>query len=366
MQAVTPIRKIIEIKVGSRFRKEIGNLESLQKSIAEVGLLHPIVISESNELIAGLRRLRACEALGWMEIPVNVVGLQALRKGEIDENSIRKDFTVSEMVAIKRALEPEVAIGQGKRTDLTSADSAEVGKETRDIVSSYLNISHDTLAKAEVIVQAAEQEPNKYATLLEQVDNEKISVSSAQRKIKRDKLIQQLREKQKTIQPINGVFDVIVVDPPWPLGFDYDPEHWRGSCPYPEMSLEQIKNLKLPISEHAIVWLWCPNAFLHEAYHILEVWQLSPKTVLTWAKDKFGLGVWLRGQTEQCILAVKGSPKINLTNQTTLLQAKVTSHSAKPDEFYNLVESLCFGSRLDYFARKPREGWTCYGTLEHS
>jgi len=30
-----------------------------------------------------------------------------------------------------------------------------------------------------------------------------------------------------------------------------------------------------------------------------------------------GLGTWLRSQTEFCIMAVKGSPVIDLSNQTT-------------------------------------------------
>jgi hypothetical protein len=31
-------------------------------------------------------------------------------------------------------------------------------------------------------------------------------------------------------------------------------------------------------------------------------------TILTWTKDRIGNGHWLRGQTEHCILAVRGNP----------------------------------------------------------
>jgi len=48
------------------------------------------------------------------------------------------------------------------------------------------------------------------------------------------------------------------------------------------------------------------NSHLHEAFHVLEAWGFEPKTVLTWAKHGIGLGKYLRGQTEHCILAVRG------------------------------------------------------------
>jgi N6-adenosine-specific RNA methylase IME4 len=74
-----------------------------------------------------------------------------------------------------------------------------------------------------------------------------------------------------------------------------------------------------------------------------------------------GVGKWLRSQTEYCIMAVKGKPLINLTNQTTVLNAKNTGHSTKPMEFYNMVDNLCIGRKLDYFARDKKEGWDNYG-----
>jgi hypothetical protein len=51
------IRRIEYIIIGNRFRKDLGDLDSLAKSIAEIGLLHPIAIAENNELVAGQRRL---------------------------------------------------------------------------------------------------------------------------------------------------------------------------------------------------------------------------------------------------------------------------------------------------------------------
>lgn len=74
-----------------------------------------------------------------------------------------------------------------------------------------------------------------------------------------------------------------------------------------------------------------------------------------------GIGRWLRSKSEFCIMAVKGKPTINLTNQTTVLNAGNEGHSIKPQEFYDMVNELCIGRKLDYFARKKREGWDVYG-----
>jgi N6-adenosine-specific RNA methylase IME4 len=75
-----------------------------------------------------------------------------------------------------------------------------------------------------------------------------------------------------------------------------------------------------------------------------------------------GTGDWLRGQSEHCIMAVRGKPTVVLTNQTTLLHGPVREHSRKPDEFYALVESLCPAPRYAYlFSREQRDGWDMHG-----
>jgi len=129
------------------------------------------------------------------------------------------------------------------------------------------------------------------------------------------------------------------------------------------MSIEEIKTkYEPPAFEDCVLWLWTTNTFIHDAFHILEFWNFEPKTILTWIKDRMGTGDWLRGKTEHCILAVKGKPKIKLTNQTTALFGKRREHSRKPDEFYKLVETLCLGKkRLDMYSREKREGWEQFG-----
>jgi hypothetical protein len=89
-------------------RKDEGDIDGLARWIADVGLLHPVVLASDGKLIAGKRRIEACKLLGWEEIPVHVIPLKEIARGELAENVARKDFTPSEIGAMRRALEPLV------------------------------------------------------------------------------------------------------------------------------------------------------------------------------------------------------------------------------------------------------------------
>jgi ParB-like chromosome segregation protein Spo0J len=109
---------ITSIRIGTRHRKDQGDIEALAENIREIGLLHPPVVTPELELIAGERRLLACSLLQWTEVPVRFVNLQAVLLGEYAENEFRKDFTVSERVAIGQAIEAQLGNRQGQRVDI--------------------------------------------------------------------------------------------------------------------------------------------------------------------------------------------------------------------------------------------------------
>lgn len=90
------ILKIKDIKIGQRVRDEYGDIQALADSIREHGLLHPIVVDSDYNLIAGCRRLLACERIGLKEIEAKVledITEKELRVLELEENIRRKDLT---------------------------------------------------------------------------------------------------------------------------------------------------------------------------------------------------------------------------------------------------------------------------------
>ena len=357
-----PTLPIDQIEVGFRYRKDLGDLRALADSIAEVGLLHPVVVTSSGRLIAGQRRLQACRQLGWTEIPVTVVDLLQAARGEAHENFVRKDLLPSEIVALKRAIEPterrSARERQGSRADLCHpATVAECQRaypgDARDNIARYLGVGRTTIERAEAVVEAAEEEPEEYGHLVEQMDRSG-KVAGAFRRLTVLKQAKELEAKSPKLP--TGPFQVIVADPPW--------EYASGnSLPYPTMPLDEIRELPVQdlADQNAILWLWTTNTHLRAAFEIAEAWGFEYKTALTWVKDRMGTGEWLRGQTEHCLLAARGKPVFIHGSYTTVLNAARREHSRKPDEFYTLVEATCPGNRLELFARQARAGWHAFG-----
>jgi N6-adenosine-specific RNA methylase IME4 len=216
-----------------------------------------------------------------------------------------------------------------------------------------LGVGRTTIERAEAVVEAAEEEPEEYGHLVEQMDRTG-KVAGVYRRLS---VLKQARELViATPELPTGPFQVIVADPPW--------QYESGNClPYPTMPIEDIKTL--PVSdiadENAILWLWTTNAHLRVAFDVVEAWGFEYKSLLTWVKDRMGTGEWLRGQTEHCLLAARGKPVFLHGQHTTVVQAIRREHSRKPEEFYTLVEETCPGGRVELFSRQQRKGWRVYG-----
>jgi ParB family chromosome partitioning protein len=177
-----------EIRVNGRHRKDLGDIAELARSISDVGLLHPVVITPENELIAGQRRLEAVRILGWDDVPVTVVSdfteaAQALR-AERDENTCRKDFTPSEAIALGKALEPmfrEEAKGRqkqspgrpkkGEKKELTFSrkDDGKTGRAGAEAAEA-VGMSWPTYKRAKAVIEAAESDPETFGPIAEEMD----------------------------------------------------------------------------------------------------------------------------------------------------------------------------------------------------
>ena len=292
---------------------------------------------------------------------------------ELDENLLRKDFTQLELASIQKWLISEFSSPerkeQGKRTDLSDRTCTENSVQVAPIrrenitakVAKIFGESERTVRNRLAIVAAAEKEPETYAPLVKEMDRTG-RVNGVYRRLQVKQQVEQLSREPQPLPA--GPFRVLAIDPAWPYrdGGDVDISR-RSECPYPEMGLEEIAALPIPklSTPDSILWLWTTNVFMRAAFDLIDYWGFTHKTILTWAKDKMGTGDWLRGKTEHCIMATKGKPVVNLTNQTTLLHGKTREHSRKPTEFYRLVEDLCPGSKLEMFSRQEREGWVSYG-----
>ena len=90
-------------------RRDFGDLESLAESIGAVGLLEPVIVRPMRkrfELVAGERRLRAVQLLGWKSIDATVRELDDKKAAEIRllENRDRASLNPIEEAAAFRTL----------------------------------------------------------------------------------------------------------------------------------------------------------------------------------------------------------------------------------------------------------------------
>lgn len=116
------IAPVNAIRIGERDRSEMGNLDELASSITAVGLLHPIVVTENLDLVAGGRRLAAVKQLGWAEVPVTVVDLTSaadVLRAELEENTCRKPLSPLEASFARerraKVLAPQIQENRGGR-----------------------------------------------------------------------------------------------------------------------------------------------------------------------------------------------------------------------------------------------------------
>lgn len=238
--------------------------------------------------------------------------------------------------------------------------AAEVGEEAkRAILSGKANIPK---FKVEKLIEVKQEVPD----LIEPILDGSISIDDALIKAKIIKREQEIKKQKEAIESgaielPDGKYDVIVIDPPWQYATEYNPETRRGTSPYPEMSLEEIKNIEIPAKDDCILWLWTTQKFIWEAKEILDHWGFEYKAMLIWDKEKMGIGRWLRLQCEFCLLGIKGKPIWDIKDIRDIIREPRREHSRKPEAFYKMIDENFVGRKLDYFSREKREGWEVFG-----
>lgn len=182
-----------EIKVGLRHRKDLGDLQGLAQSIATQGLLQPVGITPEGELVFGLRRLLACrDELGWTKVPARIVNVPSILGGEIDENCCRKNFTVSELVAIVESLR-SFSHGGDRRSD--QSRTGELESLTIDEAAKRVGLGNkDSYYRARKVIESGTPE------LVEAMDSETISIAAAAQALKLDEQGQQILVAQRPSQ----------------------------------------------------------------------------------------------------------------------------------------------------------------------
>lgn len=125
---------------------DLSNIGDLVVSIGEVGLLTPLVVNQQYQLISGHRRIEAVRRLGWDKVDVEVIETTS----EDEEKSLlvhinkQRVKTSREVINEAETLRALYAVGQGKRSDLTSVPRNKGG---RDALVEAVGVSSSQLGK---------------------------------------------------------------------------------------------------------------------------------------------------------------------------------------------------------------------------
>ena len=194
-----------------------AELEELAASIAENGLLQPVVVraaagADSYELIAGERRLRAVGILGWDEVPVIVrdASDRTLLVLALVENLQRE--------ALNPLEEAEGYASLGEQFDMKQADiAAAVGKD-RSTVANLLRllklpvsvrrlVERGSLSAGHARALLAVDDPVRVAELGQQAAREGWSVREVERRVNGTSRKKRKRKKTTTSDPIVKAFE---------------------------------------------------------------------------------------------------------------------------------------------------------------
>lgn len=368
-------RKIADIVIGDRHRKNMGDLKSLAASIETIGLLHPPVILPNGKLVVGERRIKAAQLLGWDEISVRVASspktAAELIRAEADENTCRKDFDPTEAyqvgIAIEEAYRPVAEAAREKSRSKAGKASGKAranAGETFPTVKSKRDESARTRAVAAAAVGRSDRTWEKLKAVVESGDE--ALVAEMDRTGKVDRAYKRLKVNQATRQTVSlpeGVYDLILADPPWQ--YDFAETHRREiENHYTTMASEEIARLTPPAADNCVLFMWATAPKMREAFEVLDGWGFVYKTHAVWDKQKIGMGYWFRGQHELLLVGTRGkvSPPNEDVRSSSILSYPRGKHSAKPHEVYELLEGMFpHATKCEMFARETRDGWTAWG-----
>jgi N6-adenosine-specific RNA methylase IME4 len=365
----------------------------LEANIAAEGVRDPLVVWDG-VLLDGHNRYEIATRLG---LPFAVVAHEFATRDEaadwIDRNQLGRRNLHPDQVALLVGRRYNRAKKQGARNDLTFRQSdgkleqtAEriardhgVGTRTVERAGQFADavekvktiaptieaqVASGTAAPRRAVIQAAqllETAPEQAAAIL----SGERSMPDVVREIKRTAVVEQLTSVAAVeAKAARGVYDVLVIDPPWPMEkIERDVRPNQSAFDYPTMQETELRDLALPAADDCHVWLWTTHKFLPMAFRLLAAWDLKYVCTFVWHKpggfQPIGLPQY---NAEFALYARRGTPTfIDTKAFSTCFAAPRGAHSEKPEAFYELVRRTTAGRRLDMFNRRAIDGFDGWG-----
>lgn len=175
--------------------------------------------------------------------------------------------------------------------------------------------------------------------------------------------------RKLNLEELGGVpFKALIVDCPWE--FEMWSVQGNAKTQYDLLDLDAL--CALPIKDVAdpdsVLFFWATNPLLREALAVIDAWGFTYKTKFPWIKTTetnhhldYGIGYWVRGVSEDIMIATRGNVSAPRMEGYLGLIGPNVEHSRKPQSIHTFAESTTPGPYIEIFARYQRAGWVSFG-----
>lgn len=369
----------MNLKINKEFESLIPALtteeyQGLEESVKKEGCRDAIVIW-NNAIVDGHNRYKICKAhnISFKTIERNFDSQIDAKIWIIYNQFNRRNLTSYQRCLLALGLE-EIFREKGKKNqkatqlvgrgiqkqDIMALQKSAEPLDTRKELAKIAGVSHDTIMKVKKIESQVTPEEK------EQLVKGEISIHKGYTAIiRKERKIQNESLKEKNPKNVEGLYDVIVIDPPWPI--EKIERECRPKQPkeidYPVMTLNEISEISIPTAEDCHIFLWTTHKFLPESFNLFNIWNFKYVCTFVWHKNggfqPFGLPQY---NCEFILYGRKGSPKFaDLKAFNVCFNATRGKHSEKPLEFYETIKRVTNGKRLDMFSRRKIDGFDSWG-----
>ena len=353
--------------------------EGLEALLVAEGCQEPLALWRG-VLLDGHHRLEICERLGIQyttrEIDCGdragaiewMVRNQLGRRNLSSYQRVRLALRLEQVYAAKAKArqahgltapgKPLVRDGDEKRVDVNE-EIARAAGVSRDTAARVRTIEERADKKEKAALESGEKSINQvYEGMREAERRAELDARRAESKARLAKIA------ARDPGSIEGTYDTIVIDPPWPMRkIERKVRPRQTGFDYPTMTEEELAALAIPASEDCHVFVWTTQKFLPMAFRLLAAWGLDYRFTMVWHKpggfQPFGLPQF---NCEFVVCASRGRPTFQDAAFAVCFSAGRGAHSEKPEAFYAILRRATDGRRrLDMFNRRQIAGFDGWG-----
>ena len=146
-------RSIDSIRIGSRHRTDLGDIDALAASIEQHGLLQPITVTPDGSLVCGARRLAALRQLGvrklnvWVRSGISDRLTQLL--AEQDDNALHKSLSPTDAATLYREVKMLLAEDAQRRQEASRFGSVQEKSRSDGAATVAAPLTLDGYARAQ-------------------------------------------------------------------------------------------------------------------------------------------------------------------------------------------------------------------------